>query len=87
MAPSDWQEIGTAPEGRFLALSVIDRDGVHQLVFACRRVGDIWVNAVTGRRVHVQPTHWRYWPPGDGNPPSSLAVGNSGDQSHADKRR
>jgi hypothetical protein len=32
------------------------------LVFSCRRTGiDTWIDALTGRRIKVQPTHWREW--------------------------
>jgi len=33
-----WQPITNAPFGRDLALAVLDQDGPHALVFACRRV-------------------------------------------------
>ena len=67
MEHDGWHGIATAPEGCDLALSVIDRDGVHELIFACRLVDGKWVNAMTGRRVDVQPTHWREWPAIDGS--------------------
>jgi len=40
---------------------VIDRDGVHSLVFPCRRAGIDWINATSGGVVEVHPTHWRTW--------------------------
>ena len=56
-----WQPITTADFGQDLQLSVIDRDEVHALVFPCRRVPDGWINAKTGERIRVSPTHWRAW--------------------------
>ena len=54
-----WEPISTAPYDRDIELAVIDRNGEHTLVIPCRRIPDGWVNAVTKRRVEVQPTHWR----------------------------
>jgi hypothetical protein len=42
-------------------LAVIDRMGTHALVFRCRRAQTGWINARTGRRVDIDPTHWRDW--------------------------
>jgi hypothetical protein len=56
-----WQDISGAPFDRDLELAVIDRDGPHALVFACRRALDGWINAETGRQIQVYPTHWRPW--------------------------
>jgi hypothetical protein len=56
-----WQPIATAPFDRDLELAVIDKDGTHALVFACRRVANGWVNAETMREIDVHPTHWREW--------------------------
>ena len=57
----DWQPISTAPEGPRIELAVIDNDEVHAIVFPCRRAEGEWVNAETGRRVEIRPTHWRRW--------------------------
>jgi len=54
-----WQPISNAPFDRDLELAVLDRDGPHALVFACRRILAGWVNAETKRRTDVRPTHWR----------------------------
>jgi hypothetical protein len=59
-----WEAIMTAPFDRELELAVIDEDGEHSLVFPCRRVAGGWVNAETGARIDVRPTHWRAWTPG-----------------------
>ncbi len=46
---------------RSLELAVIDEEGAHALVFACRRVADGWIKAETGERINVHPSHWREW--------------------------
>jgi hypothetical protein len=56
-----WIDISTAPKDRTLSLAVIDAEGLHALVFPCRRVADGWVNAISGARIDVRPTHWRDW--------------------------
>jgi len=56
-----WQEIATAPIDLDIELAVIEEDDVHALVFPCRRREGGWINAETGRRVDVRPTHWREW--------------------------
>jgi hypothetical protein len=56
-----WQSISSAPFDRDLELAVIDRDGPHALVFACRRILAGWIDAETRQRVDVRPTHWREW--------------------------
>jgi hypothetical protein len=56
----DWQTTATAPSDRDLELAVIDIDGVHALVFPCRRVLHGWVKAKDSP-VNVHPTHWREW--------------------------
>jgi len=56
-----WQPISTAPFDRDLELAVLDRDGPHSLVFACRRILSGWINAESKQRIDVRPTHWRDW--------------------------
>ena len=56
-----WRTISTAPFDRDLELAVIDGDGEHSLVFACRRILGGWMNAETRERLDVHPTHWRDW--------------------------
>ena len=58
-----WEGIGSAPFERDLEIAVIERDHVHPLVFACRRVLNGWVRAQTNERITVNPTHWRPWNP------------------------
>ena len=58
-----WQSISTAPYDRDLELAVLNHVGKHTLVFPCRRTETgTWINAMTKKRVEVQPTHWREWP-------------------------
>jgi len=61
IADPTWQSIATAPFGRELELAVIDDDGVHALVFPCRRSLAGWIRCSTRERVYVSPTHWREW--------------------------
>jgi len=44
-----------------LHLAVIDEQGIHSLVFPCRRGDSHWINSHTQAVVHVHPTHWRLW--------------------------
>ena len=56
-----WHKIANAPFDRDLELAVIDEDGVHAIVFPCRRILGGWVKVQTKRQVELQPTHWRDW--------------------------
>ena len=56
-----WQSASHAPFDSIIELAVIDDDGAHALVFPCRRIQGGWVNASTGERLDVRPTHWRPW--------------------------
>jgi hypothetical protein len=62
IVPSDvlgieWKPIATVPFDRNLELAFIDHDGVHALVFPCRRVPDGWFNAETKKLVdNIHPT-------------------------------
>ncbi|MGD9980576.1 MAG: hypothetical protein AB7H66_08395 [Hyphomonadaceae bacterium] len=58
-----WRRAADAPFDRDLELAVIDEDGAHALIFACRRVADGWVKSDTGAKLSVEPTHWRAWSP------------------------
>lgn len=53
--------ITDAPMERDLEISVVDDEGVHALVFPCRRSVLGWIHAATGGLVEVHPTHWRLW--------------------------
>jgi hypothetical protein len=56
-----WKTVPSAPFDRDLELAVIDGDGTHALVFACRRIAGGWTRAETRERLDVSPTHWREW--------------------------
>ena len=59
-----WHPIGSlldARTDRDLRLAVLNKDGEHVLVFPCRRRGNSWVDAKSGRFVEVYPTHWDDW--------------------------
>jgi hypothetical protein len=54
---SDWQPTATAPAETDLELSIYDEGEYHALVFpadATAQAGAMW-----GRRMSLQPTHWR----------------------------
>ena len=42
-------------------MTLINKDGVHALVFPCRRVVGAWINAETKAVLELRPTHWRTW--------------------------
>jgi hypothetical protein len=54
-------QLTDVPADRDLRLAVIEGDGVHALVFPCRRKGEFWVHAATGRTVEVYPSHYQVW--------------------------
>ncbi len=56
-----WQPVSTAPFDRDLELAVLDKDGHHALVFACRQIPGGWMNAGSKQWIDVRPTHWREW--------------------------
>ena len=58
-----WQAVPVAPTDRDGEVAVIDKDGEHSIVFPCRRTGDGWIDAASGRHVDIRPTHWRLWAP------------------------
>jgi hypothetical protein len=58
---SMWQPIASAPFDCDLELAVLDSDGPHALVFACRRILGGWMKMETRERLDVHPTHWRRW--------------------------
>jgi len=59
-----WRPVSNAPFDRDLELAVIDEEGPHALVFACRRTRNGWAKAQTGEWLDVHPTHWREWDSG-----------------------
>ena len=58
----EWKEIvGAPPLERDLEVAVIDEAGIHPIAFPCRYKDAVWVNAVTRKRIEINPTHWRDW--------------------------
>jgi hypothetical protein len=57
----EWKPISSAPFDSDVEVAVIDRAGTHALLFPCQRKPYGWINALTKRRVEVDPTHWREW--------------------------
>lgn len=57
------QDLTDVPADREVGLAVFARGEFHALVFPCRRVGQSWVDAKSGRSVDIRPTHWKEWPP------------------------
>ena len=56
-----WQPIATAPFNCDLEIAVLDEDGAHALVFACRRIPGGWTKSRTQEQIEVHATHWRLW--------------------------
>lgn len=61
MADQSWQPIRTAPFDRDLELAVIEGNEAHALMVRSRRTSHGWINAITGKRIEIDPTHWREW--------------------------
>jgi len=59
--PDKWLPISIAPSDADLEVCVMDKEGIHALVFPCRKNGAEWVDATTKKRIDIQPTHWRIW--------------------------
>ncbi len=56
-----WKSVSTAPFETPLELAVIEKEEVHALVFACKRIDGGWAKEETGEQIDVHPTHWREW--------------------------
>ena len=61
MAPDKWLPVSIAPSDADLEVSVMDKRGIHALVFPARKNGTDWVDASTKKRIDIAPTHWRRW--------------------------
>lgn len=59
--PEKWLPVAIAPSDSDLEVCVMDKFGIHALVFPVRKNGNEWIDAVTNERVDVDPTHWRKW--------------------------
>jgi hypothetical protein len=57
----EWWPVYCAPFDRDLELALFDRDGLHALVFPCRRILGGWIDAEMKERIDLSPTHWREW--------------------------
>ena len=59
--PEKWLPDSIAPLDADLEVCVMDKNGVHALVFPVRKSETDWVDASTKKRIDIQPTHWRKW--------------------------
>jgi len=59
--PDKWIPVSIAPADLDLEVGVMDKRGIHTLVFPVRKSGTDWVDASTKKRIDIQPTHWRKW--------------------------
>ena len=60
--PDKWLPVSIAPSDDDLEVSVMDKQGIHALMFPVRKSGTDWVDPSTKKRVDIAPTHWRKWP-------------------------
>jgi hypothetical protein len=56
-----WLPVSIAPADGELEVCVMDKSGIHTLLFPVRKSGTDWVDASTKKRVDIGPTHWRLW--------------------------
>ncbi len=59
--PEKWLPVSIAPSDTDLEVGVMDKHGVHPLIFPVRKSGTDWVDVSTKKRIEVEPTHWRRW--------------------------
>lgn len=60
--PEKWLPVAvTPPDDRDLEVCVIDKGGVHALIFPVRKREGNWVDASTKKPIDIGPTHWRLW--------------------------
>ena len=58
-----WKPIREAPRGTESIQLGVKADGaISALSFPCRWSSIAWVDALSGKTLHVRPTHWREWP-------------------------
>ena len=60
---SDWQPIGSAPEGVEVDTCIRDANGHERNVQALTRRGRLWFFPDMSMYVYYAPTHWRYVEP------------------------
>jgi hypothetical protein len=59
--PEKWLPVSIAPANADLEVCVIDKTGVHALIFPVCKDGSKWVDARTKSLIDIEPTHWRNW--------------------------
>jgi hypothetical protein len=59
--PDRWLPVSIAPKNAGLEVCVIDKRGIHALVYPVHKRGTVWVDATTKKRIDIEPTHWRKW--------------------------
>jgi hypothetical protein len=59
--PQNWIPVSIAPPESDLEVCVIDKAGVHALIFPCHKAETEWIDASTREPLDTQPTHWRLW--------------------------
>ena len=57
----EWQPVANAPFDRLIEVAIIKGPTPHALAFPCRRILGGWMDAESGERIKVHPTHWRHW--------------------------
>jgi hypothetical protein len=57
-----WRRIdGSEPIATDLEICVEENGELIPLVFPCRKRIAMWVDARSGRRLIIHPSHWRLW--------------------------
>jgi hypothetical protein len=59
--PEKWLPVSIAPANTDLEVCVIDKNGIHALIFPVCKDGRKWVDARTKSLIDIEPTHWRKW--------------------------
>ena len=59
--PEKWLPVSVVPADIDLEVCVMDRSGVHVLIFPVRKGETDWLDAKTKKRIDIVPTHWRKW--------------------------
>jgi hypothetical protein len=59
--PEKWLPVSIAPANTDLEVCVIDKNGIHALIFPVCKDGRQWVDVRTKSLIDIEPTHWRKW--------------------------
>jgi hypothetical protein len=59
--PGKWLPVSVAPAETDLEVCVIDKNGIHALIFPVRKDETKWVDTGTKSLIDIEPTHWRDW--------------------------